>query len=622
MRGRFVWRQFMRTGLVVALAIGGFASRSSATTIIVDTLADNADPGFVGGGACGRGTVAELPGADGHISLREAIAAANHTAGPHLITFLESLRGGSIRVGFDAGGNALPRELPWLCGGDVTIDGDVDDDGAPDITLVAGDLEPSAVGLQIVSDRNQVLGLGFEGFPSVALRIGGAGVSVSGNRLNRNAIHASATGIELNADSASQAGAGLLVDTIVSRNVIDSSDPGDGIVVNVGPAADSAVQRLVISENQVTDAVRFGIALILGDAPESAETNVLEAVIRSNSVVGSGREGIAVRASSGRSHAARGIEITSNQVRDSGGAGIALGNVCGTADSVVEATVSRNQVTGNGRVLRLPGIALLGGSNFDCLSESTPASEQNRLTATVDGNTLSRNGGGHLVVSGGQVGGNDNMVAVTLTDNVAADGLVGIAIVGGQGTYEGRTMASNGNSVRAALSNNDVEMTLGGILVAGGNGGPSSDNRIELIMETNRSCMNTVSDISCVGAFPGAVGFPPNIGSGNVVSGVIRASEATVLIADPGLEGNLCTATLEDNRACGAPTPTPTVVAPRCVGDCDVSGEVTVNELILMVNVGLGILPPASCLPGDANRDGLITVDEIVTAVNRALMGC
>jgi hypothetical protein len=41
-----------------------------------------------------------------------------------------------------------------------------------------------------------------------------------------------------------------------------------------------------------------------------------------------------------------------------------------------------------------------------------------------------------------------------------------------------------------------------------------------------------------------------------------------------------------------------------------------------MVNIALGNTPVTACDAGDANHDGEITVDEILTAVNNALGGC
>ncbi|MCX8072232.1 MAG: hypothetical protein N3C12_07265 [Candidatus Binatia bacterium] len=61
---------------------------------------------------------------------------------------------------------------------------------------------------------------------------------------------------------------------------------------------------------------------------------------------------------------------------------------------------------------------------------------------------------------------------------------------------------------------------------------------------------------------------------------------------------------------------------PACVGDCDGDGQVTIEEIIKMVNVALELQPVGSCAAGDANSDGAITVDEIILAVNKALNGC
>lgn len=59
-----------------------------------------------------------------------------------------------------------------------------------------------------------------------------------------------------------------------------------------------------------------------------------------------------------------------------------------------------------------------------------------------------------------------------------------------------------------------------------------------------------------------------------------------------------------------------------CVGDCDGSSEVTVDELVTGVNIALGSLPLSACRSFDTDTDGAVTVDELVRAVNDALAGC
>lgn len=64
------------------------------------------------------------------------------------------------------------------------------------------------------------------------------------------------------------------------------------------------------------------------------------------------------------------------------------------------------------------------------------------------------------------------------------------------------------------------------------------------------------------------------------------------------------------------------LVSNGCVGNCNFSSGVTVDEILTMVNVALGNTPIGSCQAGDANGDGQITVDEILSGVNYALNGC
>lgn len=59
-----------------------------------------------------------------------------------------------------------------------------------------------------------------------------------------------------------------------------------------------------------------------------------------------------------------------------------------------------------------------------------------------------------------------------------------------------------------------------------------------------------------------------------------------------------------------------------CTGSCNGDGEVTINELLTMVNIALGTASISDCEAGDANQDGEITVNEILAAVNNALGGC
>jgi hypothetical protein len=60
----------------------------------------------------------------------------------------------------------------------------------------------------------------------------------------------------------------------------------------------------------------------------------------------------------------------------------------------------------------------------------------------------------------------------------------------------------------------------------------------------------------------------------------------------------------------------------QCGGDCGGDGEVTVDELITIVNIALEVTAITVCPPGDLDGDGTVTINEIVSAVNNALNGC
>jgi photosystem II stability/assembly factor-like uncharacterized protein len=65
-----------------------------------------------------------------------------------------------------------------------------------------------------------------------------------------------------------------------------------------------------------------------------------------------------------------------------------------------------------------------------------------------------------------------------------------------------------------------------------------------------------------------------------------------------------------------------TQAAAACVGDCDASGEVTVDEIIMMVNLALGNAAVSTCPAADPGNTGTVTITQIIRAVNDALNGC
>jgi len=92
---------------------------------------------------------------------------------------------------------------------------------------------------------------------------------------------------------------------------------------------------------------------------------------------------------------------------------------------------------------------------------------------------------------------------------------------------------------------------------------------------------------------------------------LVFVSQKQLFVADLALDSDTPT-----------PTSTPTPALARCLGDCDASGDVTVNELITMVNIALGSANISLCAVGDADSSGTIEINEIIAAVNNALASC
>jgi hypothetical protein len=104
--------------------------------------------------------------------------------------------------------------------------------------------------------------------------------------------------------------------------------------------------------------------------------------------------------------------------------------------------------------------------------------------------------------------------------------------------------------------------------------------------------------------------------------------------ADISIQGDPATPTATDTPIDTTPiTPTATITSAvggtstatppaSCVGDCDENGNVTVNEIVTVVNVALERMPMGICEAGNADRNQEITIDEILVAVNGALSGC
>ena len=48
----------------------------------------------------------------------------------------------------------------------------------------------------------------------------------------------------------------------------------------------------------------------------------------------------------------------------------------------------------------------------------------------------------------------------------------------------------------------------------------------------------------------------------------------------------------------------------------------TIDELLVAVNIALGSAPYSACVNADADGDGSVLINDLIAAVNVALQGC
>ena len=162
------------------------AGPTAATQVVtVTTTADNLDAPDISS----LTALLANPGADGKVSFREALEAANKTVGNKSLVFDPALAGSSIYI--QNGG------WPILTSGDLSISGDTDGDGQPDITLdgsLAGNDGPMSNALILRSSNITIASLTIRSFTNTGIMGGWLpnaypdGFTISGLRILSNTI--------------------------------------------------------------------------------------------------------------------------------------------------------------------------------------------------------------------------------------------------------------------------------------------------------------------------------------------------------------------------------------------------------------------------------------------------
>ena len=428
---------------VMTVAVTVEVVRADIDTVTVSTLNDTAD-----GDTRSPAHLSIGPGADGFISLREAIIAANNRPGADTISFNGALRG---TITPDIG---LP-DLTDTAGG-TTIQ------GARAITLSGQNLGGQENGLRIRSANNVITGLSVIKFP-------GNGLDISGVSANGNLITGCVFGNDGTANSGNR-NHGIIIQNGASENVIGGA---------------TTTERNIISGNTASGIYVTGVNTtgntILG--------NYIGLTAAGSAALPNGATGISLTGGASDNTVGGPDAGDGNIVSANGGTGILVSGLGEVTDGNVIAGntigLGANGETTLGNLDH--GVAVLAGATNTIIGGETAESS----------NTIGRNGDAGVLVEGPNTAGNTiRFNAITgnfgrgiVLSNAANNGIAAPALA--QLTPLSGT-APAGSTVDIFVSDDDEGETLLDTVAADGSGAFSS--AIDLEPHIGRNITATATD--------------------------------------------------------------------------------------------------------------------------------
>jgi subtilisin-like proprotein convertase family protein len=515
-------------------------------------------------------------------SLREAIETTNANPGTYTIRFDPSLAGGTIEVGSAGAG-----ELPPLEGG-VLIDGDVDGDGDPDVTIANHLAGTFTHGLNVTSSDNRLHALTLRGFHDGVVLATPRDLDLSAPRPRLTLAHNVISGLIVTGGDqgitisprwghdectpACETG-NVWSDTRFVGNTIEAG--GDALGIVLYAIAGEAVERLTAAGNSLRlvagSGLRgMGVDLSVGNGTGADGNRVTDALLAYNAIE-SERVANAINVFSGVVGGSRNVvedlAIVGNHTDlphpetppDVDGAqAIALIVSDGASGNVRSKDNLLRRVRILGNVLEgqdLAGVMVVGpccggmpGSRIsdvriagNVIDGAVPPHELNPWGILIAG------GGGGFDVSGVVVDSNTVEQQTTEPEKEHKAYLAGggIAVVGGLG-------APSGGSVRdVVITNNRVDTDLVGIPLVGG--GPSNH------AEAKDALGNSVSHVQLRGNLIGrvpilATRWEPKAKGINIIGGLGGTPPSTGhwtrtegnSVTSITLEGNLVAGVVDD----------------------------------------------------------------------------
>jgi len=460
------------------------------------------------------------PGPDG-ISLREAIEATNNDPGSYAIAFSPTLSGTTITLG---------QYLPPLTGGGVSIEGDINGDGTPDVTLVTTLQEEWSRAIQIASSGNRLHGLTLQGF-AVGVWIDPAtedelpthqtladnvisGLVIRGIRKDGIMFHSPASpdcGLPMPDPCRTYI---TFANTTITGNTIETiPERGAGINMSISNSGDR-IAGATVTDNTIRIGGGAGMQLNSGGnaGNDGVPAQISDVLIARNSIEGIDAVGIEVVAGATRAQGSttEGVRVLDNRVhvvcRGSEECdGITLGAGTDASNAMwpdvhplryPDGNVLRNvEVAGN----RLSG-DLTKGVWVSAGSVSAAGSRNRVLDVQIERNVISSTivGAGVLLQVGGTEGPAPNLrryatgnriTGVEISANRISTGRtrsgLSLLFAGGIVLVSGSAFSRDGRIRDVRIAKNEInvkfEAVHGGIKLIGGMGPTARENRVTCV---------------------------------------------------------------------------------------------------------------------------------------------
>ena len=447
------------------------------------------------------------PGPDG-ISLQEAVIATNNDPGTWNIQFAPALKGSTIVE--DSG--PIPG-LAFLSGGNVTINGDIDGDGQPDITLTS--LSGTSAGFFIASGGNTLNGFVIQGCgtcvevrrPSVGLGLADAtgttfsNITIS-NMVMTNMQNAAILFSPNNGQAPTSATENTWDHALITGNTITGSVSGPQFGIAMSVNSGDTLQHTTIANNSLVLPTPHAIGVtVSADGGVGTTSQVLDTLIANNSISAAlPSTAILIGDGTGTSVSGAlidGMQIIANHISNTGTAnagGIGLDVGDSPSDNSVPTQYSENNIARNISIL---ANTIAGpGVGIGVYAASGTTMNDAIANLSILGNTLLNNASipsgpttGISLQAGGSLGARAPATGNTLSNvlvqantihNSTPPGNAGSGYNGGY--FEGAIqsagvsvvagMSAQGNSVNGiSIANNDVNTPFLGIAITGGVGG-------------------------------------------------------------------------------------------------------------------------------------------------------